>query len=83
MEFKEFKIIANKQRPEYCYEYVKYDSEKTRKFSIFTMNGGKTFLASITSKNNLGKLVDTDYSEPFDNLQSALDGINKFIGVQQ
>lgn len=78
MELKEFKIVKNRQRPDFCYEYVKYNSDKTEKYSLFTMDGAKTFLASVTSMNGLGKLVVTDYSQKFNSKEDALNGIIDF-----
>lgn len=78
MELREFKIVKNRQRPDFCYEYLKYNSDKTEKYSLFTMDGGKTFLATVTSMNGLGKLVDTDYSEKFDSKENAIKGIIDF-----
>lgn len=79
MNLSEFKIVKNRQRPDFCYAYEKYNSDKTEKYSLFTMNGGNSFLASVTSVNNLGKLVDTDFSETFNTAQDGLDAINCFI----
>lgn len=79
MELSEFKIVKNRQRPEFCYAYEKYNLSKTEKYSLFTMNGGSTFLVSVTSANNNGKLVDTDYSETFGSAQEGLDAINNFL----
>jgi hypothetical protein len=78
MELSEFKLVKNKQRPEFCYAYEKYNVDKTEKYSLFTMDGGRTFLASVTSTNNHGKLVDTDFAETFNTVQDGLDAINKF-----
>jgi len=79
MELSEFKIVKNRQRPEFCYAYEKYNDFKTEKYSLFTMNGGSTYLASVTSANNNGKLVDTDFSETFPSAQEGLNAINKFL----
>lgn len=79
MNLSEFKIVKNRQRPDYCYAYEKYNANKTEKYSLFTMNGGNTFLASVTSTNNLGKLVDTDFSETFSTKEKGLNAIVLFI----
>lgn len=79
MNLSEFKIVKNKQRPDFCYAYEKYNSDKTEKYSLFTMNGGNTFLASVTSTNNLGKLTDTDFSETFNTKEEALNAIVNFL----
>jgi hypothetical protein len=78
MNLSEFEILRNRQIPDmYCYK--KYNTDKTETYSLFTMNGGKTFLASVVSANYQGKLVDTDFSETFNSPQEGLDAINSFI----
>ena len=79
MNLSDFKIVKNRQRPDLCYSYEKYNADKTKKYSLFTMDGGNTFLASITSTNNSGKLVDTDFSEPFNSKEEGLSDIVDFI----
>lgn len=79
MNLSEFKIVKNKQRPDFCYAYEKYNADKTRKYSLFTMDGGNTFLASVISTNNLGKLVDTDFSETFNTKEEGLSAIVNFL----
>jgi hypothetical protein len=79
MNLSEFKIVKNRQRPDFCYAYEKYNADKTEKYSLFTMNGGNTFLASVTSTNNLGKLVDTDFSETFNTKEEGLNAIVNFL----
>ena len=79
MNLSEFKIVKNRQRPEFCYAYEKYNNNKTEKYYLFTMDGGKTFLASVVSANYQGKLVDTDYSETFNSKEEGLDAIVNFL----
>lgn len=79
MELSDFKIVKNRQRPDFCYAYEMYNDSKTEKYSLFTMNGGSTFLASVTSTNNNGKLVDTDFSEKFSSAQEGLNAIISFL----
>jgi len=79
MNLSEFKIVKNRQRPDFCYAYEKYNADKTEKYSLFTMNGGNTFLASVTSTNNLGKLVDTDFLETFNTKEEGLNAIVNFL----
>ena len=79
MNLSEFKIVKNRQRPDLCYAYEKYNEGNTEKYSLFTVNGGKTFLASVTSTNNLGKLVDTDFSETFNTKEEGLNAIINFL----
>lgn len=63
MELSNFKIIKNRQRPDSCYAYEMYNDDKTAKYSIFTMDGGESFLASVITANLNGKLVDTDFQK--------------------
>lgn len=76
MIINEFKIVKNRQRPELCYAYEKYNKDRTKKYSLFTMDGGKTFLVSITSTNASGKLVDTDFVKVA-SLEKGIDELNK------
>ena len=46
---------------------------------LFTIDGGNSFLASIISTNNSGKLVDTDFSETFKNIEDGLNAIISFL----
>jgi hypothetical protein len=79
MNLSEFKIVKNRQRPDFCHAYEKYNADKTEKYSLFTMNGGNTFLASVTSTNYLGKLIDTDFSETFNTKEEGLNAIVNFL----
>lgn len=79
MNLSEFKIVKNRQRPDFCYAYEKYNENKTEKYSLFTMDGGQTFSASLTLRNNLGKLVHTESFETFSTKEEALASLNNFI----
>lgn len=79
LKLTDFKIVKNRQRPDFCYAYEKYNEDKTEKYSLFTMNSGTTFLASVTSTNNSGKLVDTDFSQSFNSKEEGLKAINQFL----
>ena len=79
MNLTEFKLVENKQRPDLCYSFEKYNQDKTKKYSLFTMDAGKTFLASIVSANHQGKLVDRDFSETFTTREQGLDAIVNFL----
>jgi hypothetical protein len=82
MKLKEFQITRNRQRPEFCYAYEKYNDDKSLKFSIFTMDGGKSFLASINSANMLnGHLTHADFSVKVDSPENALIEFNKFLNL--
>lgn len=78
MKIEEFKKVKNRQRPDMCFAYEKYNSNKSIKHSIFTWDGGKTYLASITSKNLSGKLVDTDFSKSVSSIEEALQEFENF-----
>ena len=43
LKLTDFKIVKNRQRPDFCYAYEKYNEDKTEKYSLFTMNSGTTF----------------------------------------
>jgi len=76
MNLKDFKLVKNRQRPDFCYSYEK--KEPSRKYSIFTMNGGKTFLASI-EEPRMDKKWYSEFSETHDTVEkclTAFDGFN-------
>lgn len=73
MNLNEFKLIKNRQRPDLCYGYEKKNNN--RKYSIFTMDSGRTFLASITEPRLDGKW----YSEYSETKKSIDECINAFI----
>jgi hypothetical protein len=79
MNLIEFKIVKNRQRPDLCYAYEKYNANKTEKYSLFTMNSGNTFLASVTSVNYKGRLDDTVFSETFNTKEEGLNAIVNFL----
>ena len=75
MNLKEFKLVKNKHRPDLCYAYEK--KTDGRKYSIFTMNGGKTFLASI-EEPIMGKRWYAEFSEKHNSVQECLDAFERF-----
>lgn len=80
MKLEKFKIVKNRQRPDFCYAYEMYNEDKSKKFSIFTMDGGKSFLASINSANMLnGHLTHTDFSIKVNSPENALLEFSKFL----
>ena len=83
MDISEFKIKKNKQRPDFCYAYEKYNMDKTEKYSIFTMDGGNNFLVSITNTNGLGKLVDTVFSATCNSVKEGLFILNNHLGAEK
>lgn len=75
MDIIEFKLIKNKQRPEFCYSYEKKDAN--RKYSIFTMNGGVTFLASIEEPRLDGRWY-TEFSETHGSIDKCLESFASY-----
>lgn len=75
MNLKEFKLVKNKQRPDFCYAYGKKTDR--RKYSIFTMDGGKTFLASV-EEQRMDKRWYSEFSETHNSVQECLDAFGHF-----
>jgi hypothetical protein len=75
MNLKEFKLVKNKQRPDFCYAYEK--KTDSRKYSIFTMDGGKTFLASV-EEPRMDKRWYSEFSETHNSVQECLDALGRF-----
>lgn len=69
MKITDFKLKKNRQRPEMCYSWEKKEGDT--KWSIFTMNGGQTFLASIEQKRMDGKFYE-EFSETFKTKEECL-----------
>ncbi|AQW91319.1 hypothetical protein [Elizabethkingia anophelis] len=79
MELNKFKITRNRQRPDFCYAYEMYNESKTAKYSIFTIDGGNSFLASVITANLNGKLVDTDFQTMVTTPEEGLKEIKNFL----
>lgn len=75
MLISEFKIRRNRQRPELCYGYEKIDGIK--KYSIFTMNAGKTFLASL-EKKRLNNRYYEEFNKTCNSIDECLKELEKF-----
>lgn len=75
MDLKEFKLVKNRQRPDFCYAYEKKTPE--RKYSIFTMNGGKTFLASVDEPRLDGRWY-SEFSETHNSVDECLNALGRF-----
>ncbi|MBK8807787.1 MAG: hypothetical protein IPO21_14530 [Bacteroidales bacterium] len=75
MNLNEFKLVKNKQRPGFCYAYEK--KTDSRKYSIFTMDGGKTFLASV-EEPRMDKRWYSEFSETHNSVQECLDAFGRF-----
>lgn len=48
MKIEKFKLIKNKQRPDWCYKYELTNVDQ--RFVIFTMDGGESFHAYIEER---------------------------------
>lgn len=75
MELKEFKLVKNKQRADFCYSYEK--KTDNRKYSIFTMDGGKTFLASV-EEPRMDNRWYSEFSETYNSVQECLSAFEEF-----
>lgn len=75
MTLKEFKLVKNKQRPDFCYAYEKKTDDT--KWSIFTMDGGKSFLASIDQKRLDGSFY-SEFSETHPTVDQCLLAFQTF-----
>ena len=74
MGIENFKLTRNRQRPDFCYNYKMVNSGS--KYEIFTMNGGKTFIASIEVKRSDGRYY-TEYSEELYSTDDCIDALTK------
>ena len=75
MDLKKLKLVKNRQRPDFCYAYELKTDE--RKYSIFTMDGGKTFLASV-EETRMDKRWYSEFSETRNSVQECLDAFGRF-----
>jgi len=69
MELKDFKLIKNHQNPEMCFKYEMKDND--RRFLMFTINYGKTFLASVEYLDGNWKWR-TETERHFDKIDDAV-----------
>ena len=76
MSIHEFKLTKNKQRPDWCFSYEKRTADG-RKYSMFTMNGGKTFLASIEDLD-FNTQYRSVFSDHFRTVDECLEAFNQF-----
>lgn len=79
LKLSDFKVVKNRQRPEVCYAYEKYNSDKSEKYSIFTLDGGNTFLCSVSLRSNSSKAYFTYFSDTFNSANEGLIGIIDFL----
>lgn len=75
MNIKQFKLIRNRQKPNICYSYIWKD--KDIKYTIFTMNAGKSFLASI-EELRLDNRYYSIFSKTVSSLKEALNIFKQF-----
>lgn len=66
---KGYKVVKNRQRPDMCYSYEK--ETEHRKYVLFTMNGGTSFLVSIKERNVRGYFTEDVFSK--DGLSSVAE----------
>lgn len=74
MEISQFKLIRNKQRPDFCYNYQFVVGDD--KYEIFTMNGGRTFYASKETKRLDGRYYK-EIGEEVSSINEALTILSK------
>jgi len=74
MKLSEFKLIKNRQRPDFCYSYEKKSCNK--KYTIFTMNGGVPYLASIEEMRIDGRYY-TEFSKTCKTVEECLEVFEK------
>lgn len=75
MKLEKFKLVKNRQRPDFCFSYEFKTDE--RKYQIFTMNGGKSFIASIDDLRMDGRWY-SEFCETFDTIQDCLGAFDNF-----
>lgn len=76
MNMKDFALVKNKQKPTVCYSYVKQDAY--RKFSMFTMNSGKTFLASI-EEPRMDRKWYSEFSQTYNSIDECLAAFTAYL----
>jgi len=77
IDLKDLKLVKNRQRPDMCYSYeARIDGTK---YQIFTMNFGKTFLATIDERRMDGRYYAEFNKHNCTSIQEALDAINNEI----
>lgn len=74
MDLKEFKIVKNRSRPDLCYSFNK--NIDGIKYSIFTQDGGKTFLASV-EKIRLDGRWYSEFSSTYNSIDECLNVFEK------
>lgn len=73
-KLQDFRIRKNKQRPAMCFSYEKNDGQT--KHTIFTMNGGETFLATIEEKRSDSRFYE-EFNETHDSIENCLTAFDK------
>ncbi len=79
MGIKEFKLTKNIQEPTRCYKYEK-ETPGNKRLSIITMNGGKSFVATVGVRDFSTKHTYIDEVwEIFDTVKESLDWFSRVI----
>lgn len=76
MKLQDFKLTKNRRLPNMCFSYEK--KTDNRKYTIFTMNGGVSFIASIEYLRMDGNYY-TEFSEAFSSTNDCLNAFDSFI----
>lgn len=79
MQIGDFNIRYNELHPDVCYAYELFDDAKTEKYSMFTMDGGETFLTSVTDIDAEMKSIKIKFVDTFHSTEEGIDAILKFI----
>ena len=73
IKLEDFKIVKNRIMPERCYKYVL--KQKSRKYEIFTLDGGAIFYATV-DEPRLDKKWYTEFRTTCLNVSEAIDYFN-------
>lgn len=79
MKLTDFKLIKNRNGIPAMYAYEKYNSSKTEKYLIATLDGGASFYVSVHSDNSKGVCVDNKMSKKHLSIDDAVSSINSFV----
>jgi len=79
MKLKDFELIQNKEKPEMCYKYIL--RKDGLRFEIFTLNYGKTYLATIDQHTPLPRrphLYTNIFKTNIDFIEGPKEAVRKF-----
>ncbi len=80
MELKDFKKVENISRKDMCYSYIYKKSDF--KYTIFTSDGGKKFLATIEQKRLDGRYYLV-LGLNFSSTQESINHFNSFLQLKE